>query len=201
VNTLLACMRMLTDYILDTHPQDLHPVVFELVDSNTISLAPLHAIRSAAPSGLVAYAWRHRCTSFNGKSMDLCSSLAAVGRSRICTSYVDRDLLSPLPSLSPRCFGSELGSSLDWHWRDSGENYCQGCFICGKIRCSGGHWLFAIMWGQIAGIEAAVHAVRKAFESGKKGPNQELHGSHFITAGLQDRIYTQYIIYGDYLYE
>ena len=98
-----------------------------------------------------------------GALNDLCSSLAMTAR-RICTSYVDPNLLSPLlasrlialdkcPGVRPIGIGDTarriIAKAVLFITRPDIQE-ATGCFqMCG---------------GQISGIEAAVHAVRSAFE-------------------------------------
>ena len=119
---------------------------------------------AAGPSGLDAHGWRRLCTCFKGASRDLCASLASVAR-RICSSYVNPTLIAPLlacrlialdknPGVRPigisdtarRIIAKALLSIVGPDIQDASG--CQQ--LCG---------------GQIAGIEAAVHATRSAFES------------------------------------
>ena len=145
-------------------PLDPHPVIFESIDGNVIRAAALKVNGAAGPSGLDSREWRRLCTSHKGASWDLCESLASVAR-RLCTSYVDPSSTAPLlasrlialdknPGVRPIGIGdtarriiakavlSIVGPDIQ---------YASGCQqLCG---------------GQIAGIEAAVHAARKAFNS------------------------------------
>ena len=145
-------------------PQEVHPVIFESIDAGVIRSAALHTTGSAGPSGIDAHGWRRLCTSFKGASSELCNSLALVAR-RICTSYIDPKSISPLlacrlialnknPGVRPIGIGDTVRrimakAVLSVLKQDIQE--ASGCLqMCG---------------GQISGIEAAVHAVRSAFES------------------------------------
>ena len=150
--------------ILQSPTQEVHPVVFESIDAGVIRSAALHTTGSAGPSGIDAHGWRRLCTSFKGASSELCNSLALVAR-RICTSYIDPKSISPLlacrlialnknPGVRPIGIGDTVRrimakAVLSVLKQDIQE--ASGCLqMCG---------------GQISGIEAAVHAVRSAFES------------------------------------
>ena len=65
-----------------------HPVLFENITDDLIRECALSTEGAAGPSGVDAMSWRRFCTAFGQKSNDLCSALAAVGRT-ICTKYVD----------------------------------------------------------------------------------------------------------------
>ena len=150
--------------IISSEPHDPHHVIFDSIDANTIRSAALRVNGAAGPSGLDAHGWRRLCTSFKGASRDLCASLASVAR-RICSSYVNPVLVAPLlacrlialdkhPGVRPigvgdtarRIISKAVLSIVGPDIQDASG--CQQ--MCG---------------GQIAGIEAAVHATRSAFES------------------------------------
>ena len=150
--------------IIPSEPQDPHHVIFDSLDADTIRSAALKVNGAAGPSGLDAHGWRRLCTCFKGASRDLCASLASVAR-RICSSYVNPTIIAPLlacrlialdknPGIRPigigdtarRIIAKALLSIVGPDIQDASG--CQQ--LCG---------------GQIAGIEAAVHATRSAFES------------------------------------
>ena len=129
-----------------------------------IRSAALKINGAAGPSGLDAHGWRRLYTCFKSASRDLCASLASVAR-RICSSYVNPTLIAPLlacrlialdknPGVRPIGIGDTARriiakALLSLVGPDIQE--ASGCQqLCG---------------GQIAGIEAAVHATRSAFES------------------------------------
>ena len=64
-----------------------HPILFDRLTAEVIRNSTLHTEGSVGP-GMNALSWRRICTTFGGKSNDLCSALAAFAR-RICTTYVD----------------------------------------------------------------------------------------------------------------
>ena len=95
--------------------------------------------------------------------MGVCASLTSVAR-RICSSYVNPALVAPLlacrlialdkhPGIRPIGVG------------DSSTNHFQSSVGHCWTRYSGCFGLPAVVWGHIAGIEAAVHATRAAFGS------------------------------------
>ena len=143
--------------IIPGEPQDPHPIIFESLDASTIRSAALKVGGAAGLSGLDAHAWRRLCTNYKGASRDLCASLATVAR-RICSSFVNPSVLAPLlachlialdkhPGVRPigiiaKAVLSIVGPDI------------QGASGCQQM-CE----------GQISGIEAAVHAIRSAFES------------------------------------
>ena len=67
---------------------DVHPVLFDCIDGDTIRNTAIRTNGSVGPSGLDANGWKRLCTSFQNPSSDLCNSLAMVAR-RIRTIYVD----------------------------------------------------------------------------------------------------------------
>ena len=150
--------------ILTSSPSETHPVIFESIDAKAIRSAVLNTTGSAGPSGLDAHDWRRLCTSFKGASTNLCNSLASTAR-RICTALVDPKSISPLlacrlialdktPGVRPIGIGDTasriIAKAVLSVVRTDVQN-ASGCLqLCG---------------GQISGIEAAVHAVRNAFNS------------------------------------
>ena len=146
--------------IIPSAPQDLHPVVFDLIDANAIRSAALRTTGSAGPSGVDVNEWRRLCTAFKGASADLCNSLALVAK-RLCTSYVDPKCVSPLlacrlialnknPGVRPIGIGDTARQIIAKAILFIARPDVQDTSGCG---------------GQISGIEAAVHAVWTAFES------------------------------------
>ena len=145
-------------------PSETHPVIFESIDAKAIRSAVLNTTGSAGPSCLDAHDWRRLCTSFKGASTNLCNSLASTAR-RICTTIVDPKSISPLlacrlialdksPGVRPIGIGDTarriIAKAVLSVVRTDVQN-ASGCLqLCG---------------GQISGIEAAVHAVRNAFNS------------------------------------
>ena len=159
-----AGQRAHVNCILPSAPGDVHPVVFDSIDATTIRSAALRITGSAGPSGIDAREWRRLCTSFKGASNELCASLATLAR-RVCTSYVDPNSISPLLACrlialdkNPGVRPIGIGDTARWIIAKavlsvvkSDVQDATGCLqLCG---------------GQIAGIEAAVHAVRTAFDS------------------------------------
>ena len=153
-----------TSCIILSDIEDPHPIIFESLDADSIRSAALKIKGAAGPSRLDAHAWRRLCTCFKGASRDLCASLASVAR-RIYSSYVNPTLIAPLlasrlitlnknPGVRPigigdtarRIIANAILSIIGPDIQDA--TGCQQ--LCG---------------GQIAGIEAAVHATKMEFES------------------------------------
>ena len=74
-----------------------YPIIFEALDGSVIRAAALHTSGSAGPSGVDAYGWRQLCTAFKSASAELCCSIAILA-SRLCTSFVDPEIVMPLVS-------------------------------------------------------------------------------------------------------
>ena len=159
------------DAIINEPLPDVHPVLFEPLDAAMIRSAALHTNSSAGPSGLDAFGWRRLCTSFKSSSSELCHSLALVAK-RLCTELVDPTSIAPLmasclisvdknPGVRPIGIGDTAGriiakailnitkAILNITRQDVQE-------VAGSIQ---------LCAGQIAGIEAAVHAVRSFLQS------------------------------------
>ena len=76
------------DAVVAEPERDLHPVVFECIDAESIWKAALRTNSGAGPSGADASFWKQICTSSQLASDDLCASLALVAK-KIATTYVD----------------------------------------------------------------------------------------------------------------
>ena len=146
--------------IIPSAPQDVHPVVFDSIYANIIRSAALRTTGSAGPSGVDAHEWRRLCTAFKDASADLCNSLALVAK----RLYVDPKCVSPLlacrmialdknPGVHPIGIGDTArritAKAILFIARPDVQDTSECLQLCG---------------GQISGIEAAVHAVRTAFE-------------------------------------
>ena len=147
----------------DQSPSSIHPVLFESLDGPVIRSAAMRTRGAAGPSGLDAQNWRRLCTSFKSASIDLCNSLAATAR-RLCTTLVDPKSISAL--LSCRLLALDKNPGV----RPIGVGETPRRIIAKAIlsivkediqEAAGTQQLCA---GQIAGAEAAAHAVRESFE-------------------------------------
>ena len=152
------------DAILCDDPtnDDFHPIVFDGITSEVIRVSALHTEGSAGPSGVDAMSWRRLCTAFGQKSNDLCSALAAFARS-ICTTYVDLSGLTaytscrlvPLdkcPGVRPVGIGEVVRRIIGKAVMRTVKHDLQDAV--GTIQ---------LCAGQVAGCEAAVHAMRHIF--------------------------------------
>jgi len=169
--------RKVRDILADKHPigqpappdavikddlLDVHPVLFDSLDATVIRSAALRTSGAAGPSGLDALGWRRLCTSFKSASMELCHSLASAAK-RLCTEFVDPASVAPL--LASRLIALDKNPGV----RPIGIGDTARCIIAKAIlniirqdvqEAAGSLQLCA---GQIAGIEAAVHAARSLF--------------------------------------
>ena len=145
-------------------PPEIHPVVYDSIDTRSIRSAALNTRGDAGPSGLVAHCWRRLCTSFHFASWDLCQSLALVAR-RLCVSLVDPKGLSAF--LACRLIAVDKCPGV----RPIGICECATKIISKAIlfvtkgdvqQVAGSLQLCA---GQIAGIESAVHFMSDCFQS------------------------------------
>ena len=142
----------------------LHFVAYEAIDGQLIRSMALKTFGSAGPSGLDSYAWRRLCSSFGSFSDDLCSSVAAVAR-HLCSSYVDPQCIRTLLSCHLIALNKLPGV------RPIGVGETCRCIIgkavlsvlgCNILEIVGTAQLCA---GQKGECEAAVHALRRSFES------------------------------------
>ena len=65
------------------------------LDGSVIGAAALQTSGAAGPSGIDAHSWRRLCSSFRSASDELCSALALLA-CRMCTTFVDPTVISPL---------------------------------------------------------------------------------------------------------
>ena len=63
-----------------------------MLDGPVIRATALH---TAGPSGIDAHGWQRLCSSFRSVSEEPCSSIAVLAR-RLCTTFVDPVMISPL---------------------------------------------------------------------------------------------------------
>ncbi len=148
--------------IISSDPPDCHPVIFESIDAASIRSTSLNTHGAAGPSGLDANAWRRLCTSFKSSSNSLCESLALTARS-LCFEYVDPSSLAPL--LASRLIALDKNPGV----RPIGIGETPRRIIAkdilhvtrGDIQDAAGS--VQLCAGQIAGVEATIHAVQKCF--------------------------------------
>ena len=152
------------DTIINDDPKEVHPVLFESLDATAIKSAALHTSGAAGPSGIDALGWRRLCTAHKSASVELCHSLALVAK-RLCTELVDPAGIAPL--LACRLIALDKNPGV----RPIGIGDVSRRIIAKAIlnvvrqdvqEASGAVQLCA---GQIAGIEAAVHAVRSLLQN------------------------------------
>ena len=134
-------------------------MVFDQITASSIRGAALRTKGAAGPSGIDAHVCRRLCTSFKSASNDLCHALTAIAK-RLCTTFVNPKGISPLlvcrlialdkcPGIRPigvcetprRIIAKAVLFTTKYDLQDTAGP---------KQLCA----------GQIAGIEAAVHAVR-----------------------------------------
>ena len=141
-----------------------HAMRFASLTRETVRRATLHTHGAAGPSGMDADAWRHMCTSFGDASDTLCDAIAKCAQ-RLATTYIDpasldayvASRLIPLnkhPGVRPigivevlrRIISKSILSIIKHDIQDA----------AGSLQ---------LCAGQECGIEAAIHAMRKVFES------------------------------------
>ena len=152
-----------SDSIINESPPVCHPVIFESIDATLIRSTSLNTHGAAGPSGLDAYAWRRLCTSLKSASNSLCESLALTAR-RLCSVYVDPSCVSSL--LASRLIALDKNPGV----RPIGIGETPRRIIAkavltvtrGDIQDAAGS--VQLCAGQIAGVEAAVHAVQECFQ-------------------------------------
>ena len=151
------------DALLKDDTPAVHPVVFDSIDKGLVRSAALKTSGAAGPSGLDAYCWRHLCTCFGRASSDLCQALADVAK-RLCTTFIDPEYIVPFTACRLIALNKNPGVRPigigDTARRIIAKSVLM--VIRGDIQDAAG--TLQLCAGQISGIEAAVHAVRSAFE-------------------------------------
>ena len=145
-------------------PLQTHLVIFDRIDASTIRSAALRTKGAAGPSGLDAHCWRRMCTSFKTASNELCLSLVLLARC-LCTTFVDPKGLSALMACRlialDKCPGVRpigicetarriIAKAVLSITRDDLQDATGSLQVCA---------------GQIAGMEAAIHAMHSAFQN------------------------------------
>lgn len=110
----------------------------------SIKSAALHTSGAAGPSGIDALGWRRLCTAHKSASVELYHSLALVAK-RLCTELVDPAAIG-IGDVSRRIVAKAILNVV----RQDVQEATGAVQLCA---------------GQIAGIEAAVHAVRSFFHN------------------------------------
>ena len=151
------------DCLISEDPPAIHPVIFDSIDKGAVKYAALKISGAAGPSGLDAYCWRRLCTNFGPASSDLCQALADVAK-RLSTTFVHPDSIAPfvacrLIALNKNPGVRPIGIG-DTARRIIAKSILM--VIKGDIQDAAG--TLQLCAGQISGSEAAVHAVRSAFE-------------------------------------
>ena len=148
----------------DFSPLPFHPVLFDNIDGILIRRTILRMDGAAGPSGLDVASLKKLCTAFQEASDTLCDALSAVAR-RLAASLVDPASLS--------AFTACCHIALDKHpgVRPIGVGeVCRRllsravlCVIRNDLLQAAGP--LQLCAGQPAGCEAAIHAMRKVFDS------------------------------------
>ena len=148
----------------DSIPPLPSPVMFECIDAEMIRHGAKDTTGAAGPSGLDAHGWRRICCTFKEASNDLCHSLALVAR-RLCTQVVNHSALAPLLACRLIALDKNPGVRPIGICEVSRRIISKAVLyvIKGDIQDAAGS--NQLCGGQVAGIEAAVHAVRQSFES------------------------------------
>ena len=142
----------------------MHPVIFEQIDASCIRSAALRMKGAAGPSGLDAYCWRRMCTSFKAASNDLCHSLALFAK-RLATSFVDPNGLSAFLACRlialDKCPGVRPIGICETVRRITAK----AILSVTKLDLQEAVGSRQLCAGQIAGVEAAIHAMHNLFNN------------------------------------
>ena len=144
---------------------DVHPVIFEQIDASSIRSATLHTKGAAGPSGLDAHCWRRLCSSFKSASHDLCHALALLAR-RLCSSFVDPEGLSALLACRLIALDKCPGVRPIGICETARRIISKAVLHVTKPDLQEAAGPLQLCAGQIAGIEAAVHAMQALLSKG-----------------------------------
>ena len=152
-----------TDSVISSNnPPTIHPVIFDVLDARVIRSAALCTFGFGGPSGTDACCWRQLCTCSKRSSDDLCHSLAKLAR-RLCTEYVHPAGLSFFLSCRLIALNKNPGVRPVGVCETMRRIVAKAALMIIRqdiLEVSGSAQLCA---GQLAGVEAAVHAVRLLF--------------------------------------
>ena len=136
----------------DADPPEVPPVVFDQITASSIRGA-------AGASGIDAHGWRRLCTSFKSTSNDLCHALAAIAK-RLCTTFVDPKGISPLLACRLIALDNCPGVRPIGVCENPRRIIAKAVLFTTKRDLQHTAGPKQLWQCQIAGIEAAVHAVR-----------------------------------------
>ena len=149
--------------LIQGEPPDTHPVIFDSIDASLIRSCALNTNGASGPSGLDAYAWKRLCTSYKSESNTLCQSLA-LSIKRMCTEYIDPRVLSPLLSCRLIALNKNPGVRPIGISETSRRIMAKAALRIMRDDIQDAAGTVQLSAGQIARVEAAVHAVREKFQ-------------------------------------
>ena len=145
-------------------PQEVHPVSYDAVDTTLIRSIALKMKGAAGPSGLDAYTWRRMCSSFKTASSNLCHSIALAAK-RMCTTLVDPVCVAPLLACRLVALDKNPGVRPIGIGDTARRIIAKAVVSVIKDDVLDAAGSMQLCVGQMAGVESAVHAVRKMFDS------------------------------------
>ena len=157
-----AKLLSIDSVISSENPSIIHPIIFDALDTRVIRSAALRNFGSGGPSGTDAHCWRQLCTCFKRSSDDLCHALAKLAQ-RLFTEYVHPAVLSSLLSCRLIALNKNPGIRPIGVCETMRRIVAKAALRIIRqdiLETSGSAQLCA---GQLAGVEAAFHAVRSPF--------------------------------------
>ena len=138
-------------------------MIFDGLTGEKIRKTILRCSGSAGPSGMDVAAWQRLCTAFRGASTDLCNSIAAVGR-KLCTEELGGESLSAYVACRLIALDKSPGvrpiGVAEVLRRIIGKAIMS--IVKVDVQQAAGHQHLCA--GQGAGVDAAIHALRKVFD-------------------------------------
>ena len=142
-------------------PQEVHPVV---IDAALIRSTALNTKGAAGPSGLDAYTWRRMCSSFKSASSGLCHSIALAAK-RLCATLVDPECVAPLLACRLIALDKNPGVRPIGIGDTARRIIAKAAISVLKDDVLDAAGSMQLCVGQMAGVESAIHAARKKFNS------------------------------------
>ena len=156
------CQSANPDTLIPGVPPEVHPVIFDQINASLIRSTSLHTRGAAGPSGLDAYAWRRLCTSFKTASHALCHALALTAR-RLCTTLLDPSSISSLLACRLIALDKNPGVRPIGIGETARRIIAKAVLAVTRPDIQESAGSVQLCAGQVAGVEAAVHAVRDRF--------------------------------------
>ena len=144
--------------------QEVHPVVFDTIDAALIRSTALNTKGAAGLSGVDAYTWRRMCSSFKSSFSGLCHSIALAAE-RLCATLVDPECIAPLLACRLIALDKNPGVRPIGIGDTARRIIAKAAISVLKDEVLSAVGSMQLCVGQMAGVESAIHAAHKKFDS------------------------------------